>query len=105
MEEIRKKLEDVEISAPTESKGHDKEEVKASSMVFTEVPKNRILNKKGEWIEKPGPNRKCHCGSGGRYKKCCQEEDNIKLTTIKEKIRKEKDQLYIDKQKLSSVFI
>jgi len=37
--------------------------------------KEFIINSKGDLIEKPSSNNKCHCGSGYKYKKCCMQDD------------------------------
>jgi len=49
-----------------------------------------IINAKGEKIIAPGPNKKCHCGSGERYKKCCLNEDQKRMENL-EKAKKQEE--------------
>ena len=41
-----------------------------------------IINENGEEIAKPSSNKKCHCGSGIKYKVCCMDEDNKRMEII-----------------------
>ena len=42
----------------------------------------KILTKQNEWVDVVGPNKKCHCGSGCKYKMCCLNEDFDLLDAI-----------------------
>lgn len=50
---------------------------------------HHVLNAEGKQVIAPGPNKKCHCGSGDRYKKCCMSADNER-TEEAEKAKVEK---------------
>jgi hypothetical protein len=50
-----------------------------------------VLNEDGNMIIAPGPNKKCHCGSGERYKRCCMVLDKNRMIKA-EHAEKEKEE-------------
>lgn len=42
----------------------------------------KVMSREGKMIIPPGPNKKCYCGSGDRYKKCCMLEDRERTDAI-----------------------
>ncbi len=44
-----------------------------------------VVNAKGEKVILPGPNKKCYCGSGERYKNCCMAADQKRTREAEEK--------------------
>lgn len=49
-----------------------------------------VMNSDGEKVIKPGPNKKCHCGSGMRYKKCCMYSDKERMDNLEQETEKKK---------------
>lgn len=72
------------IPAKKQSNGSFKFKGKKNSKNKNTSHERYILSAIGEKIIAPEPNKKCHCGSGNKYKKCCMQADNERVAMAEE---------------------